>query len=86
MTAPIMTAAINEARQRVTSNSIVVAMTPQGKPVNESVIIELSGFESLIFVAGRYEGLDERVMEAEIDIELSIGDFVVSGQKCQHFW
>ena len=79
MTAPIMKAAIAEARERACGITAVVAMTPQGCPVNERMIIDLSGFDSLIFVAGRYEGVDERVIDAEVDMEVSVGDIVVSG-------
>jgi len=79
MTAPIMKAAIVEAREQAHGTTAVVAMTPQGSPVNERMIIDLSGFDSLIFVAGRYEGIDERVINAEVDMEVSVGDIVVSG-------
>jgi tRNA (guanine37-N1)-methyltransferase len=40
---------------------------------------ELTGMSGLLLVAGRYEGIDERVLEAEVDLELSIGDYVLSG-------
>lgn len=79
MTAPIMKAAIAEARKQACGSTAVVAMTPQGRPVNERMIIDLSGFDSLIFIAGRYEGIDERVIDAEVDMEVSVGDIVVSG-------
>jgi tRNA (guanine37-N1)-methyltransferase len=79
MTAPIMKAAIAEARKQACGTTAVVAMTPQGSPVNERMIIDLSGFDSLIFIAGRYEGIDERVINGEVDMEVSVGDIVVSG-------
>ena len=79
MTAPIMKAAIAEARKQAYGSTAVVAMTPQGRPVNERMIVDLSGFDSLIFIAGRYEGIDERVIDAEVDMEVSVGDIVVSG-------
>ena len=79
MTAPVMKAAITEARERARGNTAVVAMTPQGAAVNERMIVDLSSFDSLIFVAGRYEGIDERVIDAEVDMEISIADIVVSG-------
>ena len=72
MTAPVMKAAITEARERARGNTAVVAMTPQGAAVNERMIVDLSSFDSLIFVAGRYEGIDERVIDAEVDMEISI--------------
>ena len=79
MTAPIMKAAVAEAREQAHGSTAVVAMTPQGSPVNERMIVDLSGFDSLIFIAGRYEGIDERVIDAEVDMEVSVGDIVVSG-------
>jgi len=52
---------------------------PQGKVVNQQLVNELALHDGLIFVCGRYEGVDERFIERNIDLELSIGDFVVSG-------
>lgn len=57
----------------------VVYMSPQGKPLNVSGVQELSCNSDLILVAGRYEGIDERVIDTLIDEEWSIGDYVLSG-------
>jgi len=57
----------------------VIYVTPQGIPVNQKVINQLSEYDNLIFVCGRYEGIDERFIDRNVDLELSIGDFVVSG-------
>ena len=56
-----------------------VYLTPQGKPLKQRVVEELLDYEGLIFLAGRYEGIDERVVEECVDIEISIGDYVCSG-------
>jgi tRNA (guanine37-N1)-methyltransferase len=54
-------------------------LSPQGRPLTQALVQELAGQGSLILVAGRYEGLDERLIEAEVDREWSIGDYVLSG-------
>jgi tRNA (guanine37-N1)-methyltransferase len=60
-------------------NSRVICLSAQGKPFQHDDIERLSAYDNLILLAGRYEGIDERLIEAEIDEEISIGDFVVSG-------
>ena len=57
----------------------VVYMSPQGKRLDQQVINELAQQDSLIVLCGRYEGIDERLIDAEVDQELSLGDYVVSG-------
>jgi tRNA (guanine37-N1)-methyltransferase len=57
----------------------VVYLSPQGQRLTQPRVRELAGLERLILVAGRYEGVDERVIETEVDAELSIGDYVLSG-------
>jgi tRNA (guanine37-N1)-methyltransferase len=54
-------------------------MTPQGVPFKQAIAVELSRMRHLIFVCGHYEGVDERVREALVDEEISIGDYVLSG-------
>lgn len=56
-----------------------VYLSPQGKKLNHQKVVELSRFDALILVCGRYEGVDERLISAEIDEEISIGDYVLSG-------
>jgi tRNA (guanine37-N1)-methyltransferase len=77
MVAP-MRAAITAARREL-PKARVYALTPQGRPIDQRRIDELSAAEQLILVAGRYEGIDERILQADVDEELSLGDFVVSG-------
>jgi tRNA (guanine37-N1)-methyltransferase len=57
----------------------VVLMSPQGERLGEDLVLELLGHEGLVVIAGRYEGLDERVVERVVDREVSIGDYVTSG-------
>jgi tRNA (guanine37-N1)-methyltransferase len=57
----------------------IILPSPQGEPFSASIAEQLAGNSQLIFLCGRYEGVDERVREALVDRELSIGDFVVMG-------
>ncbi|MBP3984991.1 tRNA (guanosine(37)-N1)-methyltransferase TrmD [Pseudoxanthomonas helianthi] len=57
----------------------VVYLTPQGKPLTQPKVRELAALPRMILLCGRYEGIDERFVEAEIDEEISIGDYVLSG-------
>jgi tRNA (guanine37-N1)-methyltransferase len=59
-------------------NSTVVLMTPQGKRFNQSLAVELSKREHLIVICGHYEGVDHRVIEHLVDLEISIGDYVLT--------
>ena len=63
----------------VGSETTVIALTPQGRRLDAALTRRLAEASSLILVAGRYEGIDERFIEREVDLEVSIGDFVVSG-------
>lgn len=57
----------------------VIMLSPQGNKLDQQKVLELANIPQLILVAGRYEGIDERLIENEIDEELSIGDYVLSG-------
>lgn len=59
-------------------NSFVILMTPQGKSFTQSLAQNLSKHEHLIVVCGHYEGIDHRVTEHLIDLEISIGDYVLT--------
>ena len=65
-----------ESVKRETSK--IVLMTPQGRPFDQEVAVELSKSSHLVFVAGHYEGVDERVREHLVDDEISIGDYVLT--------
>ena len=72
-------AAIAAAAARLPAGSVRVALSAQGQRLTHERVRELGGAAGLLLVAGRYEGIDERVLEAEVDLEVSIGDYVVSG-------
>lgn len=62
------------------ANSRVIYLSPQGRPLSDAVVKELlSSGDGLILLAGRYEGVDERLLRQQVDEELSIGDYVLSG-------
>lgn len=71
--------AIDAAKAAAPSQGRVIYLSPQGRRLNQSVVSELTDSDSLILVAGRYEGIDERVILSSVDEEISVGDFVVSG-------
>jgi tRNA (guanine37-N1)-methyltransferase len=71
--------AIVAAREQVGSGARVIYLSPQGKCFDHEMAVALAKEGSLILVAGRYEGVDERLLETEVDEELSIGDYVLSG-------
>lgn len=56
-----------------------ILLSPQGSVLNQSICKELSGLSDIILVCGRYEGIDERVIDELIDLEISIGDYILSG-------
>jgi tRNA (guanine37-N1)-methyltransferase len=74
-----MLAAIRAAQARLPAGSPRVCLSAQGKPLSQALAQELSGLAGLLLVAGRYEGLDERVIDLGIDREVSVGDYVLSG-------
>lgn len=54
-------------------------LSPQGRPLDQKIVKELSQYDELLLLCGRYEGVDERVLEGWIDEEISLGDFILSG-------
>jgi tRNA (guanine37-N1)-methyltransferase len=74
-----LSSTIQAARNEQAAGTRVSLMSPQGRRLDHAVIEELAGRQGLILVCGRYEGIDERVIESEIDEEWSIGDYVISG-------
>jgi len=71
--------AIAAAREAAGEAAKVVYLSPQGRRLDHAGVLELAREPGLVLVAGRYEGVDERLIEADVDVELSIGDFVLSG-------
>ncbi len=70
---------IAEKPERDTSRERVVLLSAQGKPFTQALAREMATLERVVFLCGRYEGVDERVNELLADSELSIGDYVISG-------
>ena len=79
MQAPILAASLASAQQALGGAAKVVSLSPQGRPLTANIAQTLAAEERLILVAGRYEGIDERFIERHVDLEISVGDFVVSG-------
>lgn len=78
--------AIAFAKKKVTvtdeinaSEAKVIYFSPQGQTIDHQMISQLSQEQHLILLAGRYEGVDERLLKTQVDLELSLGDFVLSG-------
>jgi tRNA (guanine37-N1)-methyltransferase len=71
--------AIAAAKKRSPAGSPVVYLSPQGRVFDQAVARRYAELPGLILLAGRYEGVDERLIEAQVDEELSLGDFVLSG-------
>lgn len=57
----------------------VIYLSPQGKKLTHNLAVELSQKDNLTLLCGRYEGVDQRIIDHDVDLELSVGDFVVSG-------
>ncbi len=70
--------AVNSIRER-DGHARVILLSPRGRVFNQRVAGELSGLKHIVLICGRYEGVDERVIERTVDEELSIGDYVLSG-------
>ena len=72
-------AAIAAARAADPAPARVVYLSPQGRRLDQRKVRELAALPRLVLLCGRYEGVDERLLQAEVDEELSIGDYVLSG-------
>jgi len=77
---PVATAieAARDAARALGKRATVILLTPQGEQFGHKKAVELSGLEYLVLVCGRYEGFDERI-RGYVDLELSIGDYVLAG-------
>jgi tRNA (guanine37-N1)-methyltransferase len=71
--------AVTAAQGRLPAGAPVIGLAAQGAPFDQATARRLAGLEGFALVAGRYEGIDQRVTDALIDEELSIGDYVLSG-------
>ncbi|MGE0133903.1 MAG: tRNA (guanosine(37)-N1)-methyltransferase TrmD [Dehalococcoidia bacterium] len=72
-------AAIEAVQPRADEPATVVLLTPQGRPLTRALVADLAAHPRLLLVCGRYEGIDERVRAHLVDVEVSVGDVVVSG-------
>lgn len=75
--------AVSAARQRQMSAGVrrprVIHLSPQGQLLTHALVMQLAAEQGLVLLAGRYEGVDERLIARQIDDEISIGDYVLSG-------
>lgn len=62
-----------------TENSLVVYMSPQGKVLTQDICKELLEYDDIVLLCGHYEGIDSRIVDNFVDMELSIGDYVMTG-------
>ncbi len=79
MMCPTVFAAVEDAEKRDPRPATRILLTPQGRLFDQKVAEELAGGERLLLICGRYEGFDERIAEGLAPLELSVGDFVLSG-------
>lgn len=79
MTAAPLEQSIAAAKVARGNEALVVYLSPQGKPLTQKFASDLAKTSGAILLCGRYEGVDERVIERCVDVEISLGDFVLSG-------
>lgn len=72
-------AAIDAAKAQLPAKVPVIYLSPQGKPLNQAHIAQLAERPDMILLAGRYEGIDQRLIDSQVDEVWSVGDYVVSG-------
>lgn len=65
--------------EKISSRSRVILLTPQGEQFEQSRAWELSELDQLILICGRYEGIDERIRTKYVDLEISVGDYILTG-------
>jgi tRNA (guanine37-N1)-methyltransferase len=78
MEAEPLARAITDARAEL-GDVRVIGLSPQGQPLTQAWVEKLAQMPALVLVCGRYEGIDERFVRTQLDMELSLGDFVLSG-------
>jgi tRNA (guanine37-N1)-methyltransferase len=79
MLAEPLEAAIGAAKARQGAAVRVIALSPQGRVLTHAKVAELAAAPGLVLVCGRYEGIDQRLIERCVDEEISLGDYVISG-------
>lgn len=78
MCGPVFSA-VEAVQAQTEPPGLVVLLSPQGRRLDQEIVVELAGAKRLILVAGHYEGFDERIRQGLADVEISLGDFVLSG-------
>ncbi len=68
----------SKGKKKVKRKARVIYMSPSGKPLTQKLAEDLSKEEELVFICGRYEGIDQRIVDKWVDDEISIGDYVLS--------
>jgi len=79
MLAEPLARALRAARGAQPEGAKVIYLSPQGRRLDQAGVLELARREGLVLLAGRYEGVDERLLETEVDEQWSVGDYVLSG-------
>lgn len=79
MMAEPLKAAIKAAKQTAPQKPTIIYLSPQGRLFDQASAFDLANKKSVILLAGRYEGIDERIIEKEINYECSIGDYILTG-------
>lgn len=71
--------AVEHVRKQAQPDGTLIMLSPQGRPLDQQLVQDLAQRERLILLAGHYEGFDERIRTGLVDMEISLGDFVLSG-------
>ena len=79
MMAPVVVAAVRHVEGLEKTPATRILLTPQGRPLDQELTMELAAKPRLLLIAGHYEGFDERISQCLKPLELSIGDFILSG-------
>src|SRR4051812_39141422 len=79
MMAPVLFDAVEHAEKQDPRPATRILLSPQGRRFDQTIALHLAGHERLLLIAGHYEGFDERIIESLAPMELSLGDYVLSG-------
>lgn len=69
---------IEKIKQKI-PDTRVIYLSPQGQKLTHQLAVDISNFNAVTLLCGRYEGVDERIIKHDVDMEVSIGDYVISG-------
>lgn len=79
MQAPPIQKAIRAAVANNPASTLRIHLSPTGQPINQQMLHHLASYDHLVLLCGRYEGIDQRAIDSDIDLDISIGDVVLSG-------